>query len=65
MVKQTQQKRKERESKKYLLVHNPKLTAPVIAKMNQINTFGKKDLLISFMKVTMKSKMSKDQKTIN
>ena len=35
-----------------------------ITKLNRINTFGKKNLLISFMKVTMKMKMFKCQKTI-
>ena len=35
-----------------------------ITELNRINTFGKKDLLISFMKVTMKTKMFKCQKKI-
>ena len=48
MVKETLQKRKETESKKYLLVNAPKLTAPVIAKINQINNFGKKRLIDKF-----------------
>ena len=35
-----------------------------ITKLDCVNAFGKKDLLISFMKVTMKMKMLKCQKTI-
>ena len=42
----------------------PKENYSSITKLNQSNTFGKKDLLMSFMKVTMKTKMFKCQKTI-
>ena len=35
-----------------------------ITKLNQISTFGKKDSLISFMKVVMKTEMFKSQKKI-
>ena len=39
----------------------PKENYSSITKLNQSNTFGKKDLLMSFMKVTMKTKMFKCQ----
>ena len=42
----------------------PKENYSSITKLNQSNTFGKKDLLMSFMKVTMKTKTFKCQKTI-
>ena len=54
----------KRKRKQKITVKASKATAPLITKMNQINTFGKKYLSISFMKVTMKRKMFKDQKTI-
>ena len=56
---------KKKRKKKLLTVSpNSESNNSSITKLNWINKFGKKDLLISFMKVTMKTKMLKSQKNI-
>ena len=56
----------ERKRKQKLITASPSSESgdSSITKLNYLNTFGKKKLLISFMKVTMKTKMFKYQKTI-